>query len=228
MPAFARVVIPGIPYHVTQRGNYCQDIFFTPEDRIVYLDYLASAANAYGLELHGWCLMSNHVHWIVVPLHKDAMAQSFRRAHSRYASYINREHKRRSGHLWQGRYYSCPLDNTRWGAALLYVERNPARAGLVKAPTDYRWSSAAARLGLSTLPSFLHLYRWANGFTPEEWRQLLDNTADPESDQVLRVSTQQGKPCGNIEFIEDMEAKTGRQLRVRAAGRPAIRQQTGE
>jgi putative transposase len=76
MPAFARVVIPGIPYHVTQRGNYCQDIFFTPEDRIVYLDYLASAANAYGLELHGWCLMSNHVHWIVVPLHKDAMAQS--------------------------------------------------------------------------------------------------------------------------------------------------------
>jgi putative transposase len=228
MPAFARVVIPGIPYHVTQRGNYRQDVFLAPEDGVVYLNYVASAADAYGLELHGWCLMSNHVHWIVLPLNRNAMAQSFRRAHSRYASYVNRQHKRRSGHLWQGRYYSCPLDDARLSATLLYVERNPARAGLVKSPADYPWSSAAARLGLSPLPRFLHLYRWNCGFTVEEWRQMLDNAADPEAEQALRVSTQQGKPYGEIEFIEAMERKTGRQLRVRTVGRPAIRQEAGD
>jgi len=108
MPAFARLAIPGIAYHVTQRGNYRQDIFVTEEDRETYLGYVASAALAYGLELHGWCLMTNHVHWIVLPKGELAMAQSFRRAHSRFASYVNRQHKRAAGHLWQGRYYSCP------------------------------------------------------------------------------------------------------------------------
>ena len=89
MPAFARVAIPGIAYHVTQRGNYRQDIFATEGDRETYLGYAASAALSYGLELHGWCLTTNHVHWIVLPKHEVSMAQSFRRAHSRYASYVN-------------------------------------------------------------------------------------------------------------------------------------------
>ena len=118
MPAFARVVIPEVAYHVTQRGNYRQAVFFAEKDRAVYLNYLTAAAQAYELELHGWCLMSNHVHWIVVPLNPNAMAQSFRRAHSRYAVYVNRQHKRRSGHPWQGRHYSCPLDDAHYGAAL--------------------------------------------------------------------------------------------------------------
>ena len=222
MPAFARVVIPEVPYHVTQRGNYRQDVFFTEADRAIYLKYLTAAAQAYGLELHGWCLMSNHVHWIVVPLNPTAMAQSFRRAHSRYAVYINRQHESRTGHLWQGRYYSCPLDHAHFGAALLYVERNPVRAGLVKSAADYRWSSAAGRLALSPRPDSLVLNRWAHSFHVEEWRRLLDNAPDPETEHVLRPSTQQGKPCGTSEFIETIENKVGRDLRVRTAGRPPI------
>jgi putative transposase len=78
MPAFARVVIQEVAYHVTQRGNYRQAVFFAEKDRAVYLNYLTAAAQAYELELNGWCLMSNHVHWIVVPLNPNAMAQSFR------------------------------------------------------------------------------------------------------------------------------------------------------
>lgn len=222
MPAFARVVIPEIPYHVTQRGNYRQDVFFAAEDPAVYLNYLTTAAQQYGLELHGWCLMSNHVHWIVVPLSPGAMAQTFRRAHSRYATYVNRRHKQRSGHLWQGRYYSCPLGDGHYGAALLYVERNPMRAGLVKSAVEHRWSSAAARLAVSPRPNFLRLDRWARSFTMDEWRRLLDDAPDSEAEDALRVSTQQGKPCGDSEFIVAVEGKVGRQLRVRPVGRPAI------
>ncbi|MGH9656694.1 MAG: REP-associated tyrosine transposase [Bryobacteraceae bacterium] len=170
MPAFARVAIPGIAYHVTQRGNYRQDIFATDEDRETYLGYVASAALAYGLELHGWCLMTNHVHWIVLPKHEMAMAQAFRRAHSRFAGYVNRNHKRAAGHLWQGRYYSCALDEEHYFAALRYVERNPLRAGLVRSPAVYRWSSAPARLGLTPAPDSLQTYLWAGSVGHESMR----------------------------------------------------------
>jgi len=226
MPAFARVVIPDIPYHVTQRGNYSQDVFFLPQHRITYLRYVATAAEAYGLQLHGWCLMTNHVHWIVVPSTQDAMADCFRRAHSRYSLYINRHYNSKAGHLWQGRYYSCPLDNTHFDAALLYVERNPTRAGLVKAAIDYPWSSAAARAGFRPAPPYLHLDRWADRFSAAEWPQLLNNSS-PDSDSLVRVCTQQGKPCGSGDFVQLIEQKIGRPLQIRSVGRPKIRNADG-
>lgn len=223
MPAFARVAVPGIPYHVTQRGNYRQDVFATERDREIYLEYVASAAVEYGLELHGWCLMTNHVHWIVLPKREMAMAQSFRRAHSRFASYVNRQHKRAAGHLWQGRYYSCPLDEEHFGAALLYAERNPLRAGLVRSAVAYRWSSAAARLGLVSAPDYLQTYLWAASFTAQEWASLLEDQCDAKKERTLRASTKQGKPCGNRSFIERIEAEAGWDLCVRAVGRPLLR-----
>lgn len=227
MPAFARVAIPGLVYHVTQRGNYRQDVFATDEDRATYLGYVASAALAYGLELHGWCLMTNHVHWIVLPTHEMAMAQSFRRAHSRFAGYMNRQQKRAAGHLWQGRYYSCPLDEEHFFAALRYVERNPLRAGLVRSAVAYRWSSAPARLGVEPAPDYLQTYLWAVSFTSQEWARLLEDGEGAEEEGRLRASTIQGKPCGDTAFIERIEAKTGRNLRVRAVGRPMLHQ-TGD
>jgi putative transposase len=226
MPAFARVALPGVPYHVTQRGNYRQEVFFRPEDRAVYLQFVTKSARLHGLELHGWCLMSNHVHWIVVPTDKKAMADSFRQAHSQYSVYINQAEKRKSGHLWQGRYYSCPLDNAHFGAALLYVERNPARAGLVRVACDYLWSSAAARVGLTPVPGFLRLEPWARQYSAGEWRSLLEGNANPEVEQRVRVSTQQGKPCGSEDFVTEMEGRVGRELKVRAVGRPRNRENT--
>jgi putative transposase len=224
MPAFARVAIPGIPHHVTQRGNYRQDIFTTPHDRLTYLEYVTTAAADYGLEIHGWCLMTNHVDWIVVPQVRDAMANSFRRAHSRFAAYINRQQRRSCGHLWQGRYYSCPLDDSHFGAALVYVERNPVRAGLVKSAWDYQWSSAAAHIGQVSPPSYLRLSAWARSFTIEEWTRLLDQETQPEAAHQLRTTTKQGKPCGNPTFVAETESKTGRNLSLRHVGRPAIAQ----
>ncbi len=224
MPAFARVTVPGMPHHVTQRGNYRQEIFTSTQDRLIYLEYVARAAAEYGLEIHGWCLMTNHVHWIVVPRVQNAMAASFRRPHSRFAAYINRQYKRASGHLWQGRYYSCPLGGTHFGAALLYVERNPLRAGIAKSAIAYEWSSASARVGLVPAPPYLHLELWKHSFTAQEWLRLLGEENHAEDDSKLRASTKQGKPYGNTAFIEDLECKTGRTLRVRPTGRPALAQ----
>jgi putative transposase len=220
MPAFARVAFAGIPYHVTQRGNYRQDVFFSDEDRATYLGFVVRAAENYHLDLHGWCLMSNHVHWVVIPHAPHAMAQSFRRAHSQYARYINSQNKRRSGHLWQARYYSCPLDEPHFDAALLYVERNPVRAGLANAATDYRWSSAAARVGLRTLPRFLKLHEWNKRYSPDNWQHRLTGAQDADMEQSLRASTLQGKPFGSPDFIEQFARATGRPMNVRPIGRP--------
>lgn len=222
MPAFARLAVPGIAYHVTQRGNYRQAVFETAEDREVYLGYVASAAIAYGLELHGWCLLTNHVHWIVLPRNEAAMAQTFRRAHSRFSGYVNRQHKRSSGHLWQGRYYSCPLDNPHFFQALLYVERNPVRAGLVRSPAEYQWSSAGARLGRVGAPVYLALSLWAASYSATEWALLLDEGEGAEEASAVRASTKQGKPYGSVKFVEELEARTGRDLRVRTVGRPGL------
>ena len=147
------------------------------------------------------------------------MAQTFRRAHSQYSRYINSQIKQRSGHLWQGRYYSCPLDGPHLEAALLYVERNPVRAGIEKAASDYRWSSAPARLGTVAQPRFLELQEWSKCYSRQEWQNKLADCHDRDVERSLRESTLQGKPFGSAAFIEEMEQLTGRPMKVRPSGR---------
>ncbi len=124
MPRLARIAIPGVPHHVTQRGNNRQDIFFAVEDRSFYLEWLAKYASEAGLDILGYCLMTNHIHLVVVPHEEDSLADGLGRAHWRYSQMVNRLHGR-SGHLWQGRFFSCALDDEHAYGALAYVERNP-------------------------------------------------------------------------------------------------------
>jgi putative transposase len=132
MARLPRVVVAEVPHHVTQRGNARQVIFSSDADRITYLDLLQEYSRLYGLSLVGYCLMSNHVHLIVVPQTLPALSQSLKQAHGRYAAYWN-AHQSSSGHVWQGRFYSCPLDEPHFWKALRYAELNPVRAGM--APT---------------------------------------------------------------------------------------------
>ena len=111
MPRIARIVISDVQYHITQRGNNHQDIFFVDDDRQVYLEFLKKQADRFGLEVQGYCLMTNHIHLIATPHNEDSLAKAIGITHLLYTQYINRMH-RRSGHLWQNRFYSCPLD--RW------------------------------------------------------------------------------------------------------------------
>jgi putative transposase len=146
MARIARVVIPGAAHHVTQRGNNAQDVFFVDDDREVYLELLKQQSDKYGLEVVGYCLMTNHVHVLAKPLKEDSLANAIGRTHFVYTRYINRLHGRR-GHLWQNRFYSCALDEGHFWLALRYVERNPVRAKIVRQAWEYPWSSAAVHTG---------------------------------------------------------------------------------
>ena len=117
MARLARVAVIGIPYHVTQRGNARQFILSSEEECKVYLELLRKYIRLYELQLLGYCMMSNHVHLIVVPRRPDSLAQALKQTHGRYATYWNATH-RSSGHVWQGRFYSCPLDQNHLWIAL--------------------------------------------------------------------------------------------------------------
>ncbi len=143
MPRVARIVIPGFPHHITQRGNNRQDVFFVEDDRRVYLQTLFGQALRFGLDIEGYCLMTNHVHLIATPRRPDSLAKALGRAHYLYTLYVNRLHGR-NGHLWQNRFFSCALDEGHYWTAMTYVELNAVRAGLARTAWRYEWSSAAA------------------------------------------------------------------------------------
>lgn len=181
VPRSARLVQPGLPHHVTQRGNERKQVFFTDADRRFYLDLIADRAPLFGVQVWAWCLMIHHVHWVVVPAAPTALARLFGYAHGEYARYRNRL-RRTVGHLWQARFFSCPLDDAHLWPALAYVERNPVRAGIVSAAEHYVWSSARARLGLAPAGGVpLEQVAWQRRWTPEQWRAVLATSLGEEA-----------------------------------------------
>ncbi len=220
MPRVARVVAPGIPHHLTQRGNNRQDVFFTDDDRRFYLETLKEQSERYRLEVCGYCLMTNHVHLVVTPAAADSLANAIGRTNFQYTRYINRFHGR-SGHLWQNRFYSCPTDADHFLAALRYAECNPRRARMVRLPWRYRWSSAAAHCGESDPSGLLDLRKWRAIMRPAQWRKLLLEPQEDEEVELIRNRTFAGRPLGSDRFIAKLEAKLNRRLRPNPVGRPA-------
>jgi REP-associated tyrosine transposase len=218
MARFARVVIADVPHHVTQRGNARQVILETDADRITYLGLLRQYAELHGLSLLGYCLMSNHVHLIAVPRSADGLAQTLKQAHGRYAAYWNARQSL-SGHVWQGRFYSCPLDEGHLWEALRYVELNPVRASMVEAAEQWRWSSAGAHCGRMPAGAILEMEPWQSRWTPAEWAVFLAAAESPGELDMLRRSTHTGRPLGTPEFVAALERSTLRRLAARKAGR---------
>ena len=132
----ARVVIPGVPHHVTQRGNRRQRTFFVEADYLAYLKIAAEALGEAGVKVWAYCLMPNHVHLIAVPPESSALARAVGSAHIRYTRMINRR-ERWTGYLWQGRFASFPMDEDHLIACARYVGPNPVRAGLVAEAADW-------------------------------------------------------------------------------------------
>lgn len=221
MVRHARVVLPGVAHHVTQRGNDGQDVFFEDSDRRVYLGYLRESAGREGVELSAYCLMSNHVHLILTPEREDSLARALGRTHLMYAQHVFKA-QGRSGHLWQSRFYSCPLDEAHAHNAAAYVELNPIRAGMVTAPWEYGWSSAAAHCGVGADPSrMLDLGSWFEVMPVNTWKKTLEAIAESdEGIERLRAHTRTGRPLGDGGFVERIEAALGRVVRPKAAGRP--------
>jgi putative transposase len=146
MARFARVVAVNCAHHVTQRGNARRFILNSDAEREVYLRLLHENFEIHSVSLIGFCLMSNHVHLVATPQKAESLAKALKQTHGRYASYWNVKHGS-SGHVWQGRYYSCPLDRPHLWEALRYTELNPVRAGMVRSAQEWAWSSAAIHCG---------------------------------------------------------------------------------
>jgi len=219
MARLPRVVVVDVPHHVTQRGNARQVILANDTDRLTYLELLREYSQLYGLGLLGYCLMSNHVHLIAVPHQPEAMSQLLKQAHGRYASYWNAKQSS-TGHVWQGRFYSCPLDEMHLWTALRYVELNPVRAGMVTSAEEWKWSSAAAHCGLAPPSPMLEMERWQKRWTDREWRQFIAEAESAAEISALRHCTHTGRPLGTEEFMAELEQMTLRPLIPRKGGRP--------
>lgn len=218
MPRFARAVAVGVAHHVTQRGTDHQRVFFTNGDREVYLDWLRTSADQARLRILAYCLMPNHVHLVAIPEEADSLAVALRRAHGRYAMYLNAR-RGRTGHLWQNRFYSCALDRDHLTMALRYVERNPVRAGLVERADQYPWSSTAAHLSGYDPRKLLDMRFWLD--RAPGWYGELGSPEDLVSVRALQRGTFSGRPVGSLEFIEQIEGSLNRVLRRRRGVRAA-------
>ncbi len=214
MARLARVVAPGFPHHITQRGNRRQQTFFCDEDFQSYLELLAEWCGALEVKILAYCLMPNHVHMIAVPESSDGLRRAIGEVHRRYTRMVNfREGWR--GHLWQGRFASCVLDEAHLLTAARYVELNPVRAGLVNTPSRYRWSSAAAHVRGrdDAVVRVAPLLRLA-----PKWRAFLARALREEDIELLRAHERTGRPLGDEEFLATLEEDLGRTLRRQKPG----------
>jgi putative transposase len=216
----ARVVVPGVAHHVTQRGNRRGDVFFSDADRRRFLGLLREYSQDCGLELLAYCLMTNHLHLVVVPEHENSLARVLKPVNLCYAQYVNRT-QGWCGRLWQERFYSCPMDPSHTLVAVRYVERNPVRAGLVPGAEDYPWSSAAGHTGSKVDSLLSDQHGLLSGI--DNWSDWLKAEDETETVTRLKLYTRTGRPLGNETFTQFIELKTGRELRPKPHGRPRRR-----
>ncbi|MFO1034834.1 MAG: transposase [Hyphomicrobiales bacterium] len=208
MSRIARLVVPGLPHHVTQRGNGRQKVFFTEEDYALYLRLLVDNCKAAGVACWAFCLMPNHIHAILVPSDADGLRAALAPTHRSYAGLVNAR-RRRTGHFWQGRYGCAVMDEEHLAAAFRYVLRNPVDAKMVEAPEQWAWSSARAYLkgredGLTVTQPMRSRFPDMRGLLTAE-ETLLDDLAVRDDETI-------GRPRGSVAFIKALEKKTGRSL----------------
>jgi len=220
MARFARVIAVEVAHHVTQRGNARRFILDNDADRDVYLGLLRENIERHRASLLGYCLMSNHVHLVMIPHQAGALAVALKHTHGRYAAYWNAKHHS-SGHVWQGRYYSCPLDQPHLWAALRYTELNPVRAGLVAEAESWPWSSAPVHCGVRSAENWLAMEEWNQRWDVPRWREYLAAGETETETKAVRQCTHTGRPLGSKEFVYELEERTERLLAPRKGGRPA-------
>lgn len=218
MARLPRVVVPGCPHHLIQRGNRRQPVFFSDEDRAFYLILLKRQIEKFGISLWAFCLMENHVHMVAVPRAKDSFARAIGEAHRKYTEVINTREDWK-GYLWQGRFITYPLSESHLFAAVRYVERNPVRAGLVCVAEDYLWSSARAHVRKESHPL---LSPCPLESRIQNWSSYLGQSDRSEDIELFVRHAHTGRPLGNEEFLKRLEALTGRILIPRKSGRKKL------
>ena len=223
MPRRPRVVLPGFPHHVTQRGNGGTTTFRAHRDFTLFLSMLEKYCTQYAIQIWSYCLMSNHYHLIARPDSKKGLSRCLHDLNGCYAQYFNRRFSS-AGHLWQERFFSCSLDTSHLWNAIRCVEQNPVRAGLVQKAEDYRWSSAAARCGLRRD----RLLAASDLFLPsgliQNWSHWLGEYPTEEDLDAIREATRRGTVHGTEAFVDQLESWLGIPLRpLRRGPKPALK-----
>ncbi len=221
MPRPPRLIVPGLPHHVTQRGNYRQEVFYRDEDRQLYLEMLKEYSRQDGITIQAFCLMSNHVHLLVTPQNRADLPHLLQRLHSEHARSLHWR-LQRAGHLWQARYGSVVLDEDHFWTAMVYIEHNPVRARLVDYAGAWRWSSAAAHLKGAD-ESWLDFSAWRLRFDPEVLEAMLTvgfggrpNCGTTSRSNSVRLAAWLGRvpgPVGARTSRQSSEGKTRTQSR---------------
>ncbi len=220
MPRLARTVFPHLPHHITQRGNRREDVFFDAEDREVYLQWLQHYTREHNVEVAAYCLMTNHIHLVLIPSTEDGLHLVLKPLHMRYAQRLNRA-RQQQGHIWQGRYFSSALDGDYFQSAVRYVERNPIRARMVRKAENYQWSSARGHCGLAADPLLPDKPRWRKDWDDiTNWSKWLAEPDEAEVLLILRRNAMMGLPCGSEGFLKKLEKQAGHSLHHKPQGRP--------
>lgn len=233
MPRIGRVVIPHMPHHVVQRGHNRQVVFAGVEDYTRYIENLRELGAEMEVQVHAYCLMTNHVHLLLTP--GDAvrnMGRLMKALAARTTRYRNRL-EGRSGTLWEGRYKSSPVQtDTYLLACCRYIELNPVRARMVSNSGDYAWSSYRQRMGWGE--SWIDLDRNYLGLAESEaerrarYRRFVEQGVPEKELGLLRTALQRGQLTGDRRFVDEVEQVLGRRIEPRPRGRPSVARGDGK
>lgn len=234
MARLPRYVIPGQPQHIIQRGNNRQPIFAADTDYLFFRDALVKASRKYGLFIHAYVWMTNHIHLLATPMFEDSIGRTLQSVGRRYVQYFNRAY-RRTGTLWEGRYRATVVDSERYLLTVMrYIELNPVRAGMVADPQDYPWSSyrrnALGEAGPNTdwlAPHELYARLGRDDVARKQAYRALFATAIEQVDlTAIRECTHKGWALGEARFRQDIEALGQRRATSKGVGRPRKRSGT--
>ncbi len=235
MPRRARLTLPGIAVHIIQRGNNRAPVFFADRDYQLGLGLLDEQAAAHDCALHAWCLMTNHLHLLLTPTEADGAARMMKAWAQRYTQHVNRTYQR-TGTLWDGRFRSCLLDAEGYMLACYrYIELNPVRAGMVRNPADYPWSShrfnALGDTGHRGVPHPIYLRLGSDDEDRQAaYRELFRSHLAPDLVDQIRVATNGNFALGSKRFLAEASAALGRRITPGKPGRPrgALKNDAGD
>ncbi len=225
MPRRSRLVVPKIPLHIIQRGNNRQACFFSDDDYLFYLECLQEYSQKTNCMIHGYVLMTNHVHLLLTPRDSESVGQLMKRLGQRYVQYVNRTYQR-SGTLWEGRYRSCIAQEDNYLLQCLrYIELNPVRAEMVLHPADYRWSSyrtnAEGERNKLITPHFMYEKLGLTDTARQvNYRELFRYSLEPSMVDEIRKATNGNFVLGNDRFKEEISKVLGKRVQPGKAGRP--------
>ena len=224
MPRRKRTYFPGLPYHLVQRGNNREVCFVEPENYQYYLELWKECSKRYQVSVHAYCLMTNHIHFLVTPEYSDSISRAMSVIGSRYAYYFNKTYKR-SGTIWEGRHKSSLIQSDRYFLTCCrYIELNPVAAGMVNKPEEYKWSSYLANAWgreSNLLPHDEYLKLGGDTKTRSyAYRELFKEQLSEYDVHLIEKANVYSQPVGDDYFRVQIEEKYGVKLGQPSRGRP--------